>query len=100
MFVCWLALPLLVWASTAFADDAAYRQSIEKWRNDHQAELTSDTGWLTVSGLFWLHEGENRFDSDASNDIVLPASAHRAQARLNSTPARPSRTSIPELPFC
>jgi uncharacterized protein len=75
MFGRWLALVLMVLASTAFADDATYRQSVEKWRNDYQAELTSDTGWLTVSGLFWLHEGENRFGSDASNDIVLPAPA-------------------------
>lgn len=71
----WLAVALLLLASTAFADDAAYRQSVEKWRNDYQAELTSDSGWLTVSGLFWLHEGENRFGSDAANDIVLPSSA-------------------------
>jgi uncharacterized protein len=71
----WLAVALLLLASSAFADDAAYRQSVEKWRSDYQAELTSDTGWLTVSGLFWLHEGENRFGSDASNDIVLPDAA-------------------------
>jgi uncharacterized protein len=74
MFVRWLGIALLLLASAAFADDAAYRQSVEKWRNDYQAGLTSDTGWLAVSGLFWLHEGENRFGSDASNDIVLPAS--------------------------
>jgi len=57
------------------ADSAAYRQSIEKWRHDYEAQLTSDSGWLSVAGLFWLHEGENRFGSDPLNDIVLPASA-------------------------
>ena len=71
----WLALALLLFASATSADNTAYRQSVEKWRNDYQAALTSDTGWLTVSGLFWLKEGDNRFGSDASNEIVLPASA-------------------------
>jgi uncharacterized protein len=57
------------------ADLSSYQQSVEKWRRDYQAKLTSDTGWLTVSGLFWLHEGENSFGSAASNNIVLPAVA-------------------------
>jgi uncharacterized protein (DUF1684 family) len=55
--------------------ESAYRESVEKWRRAYQASLTSDTGWLTVSGLFWLKEGENRIGSAAANDIVLPASA-------------------------
>ncbi|MGH9714451.1 MAG: DUF1684 domain-containing protein [Candidatus Acidiferrales bacterium] len=58
------------------ADEAtAYRASVEKWRQDYEADLRSDHGWLTVSGLFWLHEGENKFGSDPTNDIVLPDSA-------------------------
>lgn len=53
------------------AEDATYRRSVEKWRHDYEDRLKSDTGWLTVSGLFWLHDGENRFGSDPLNDIVL-----------------------------
>ena len=71
----WLSLAFVLLACAAFAEDSAYRQSVEKWRSAYEADLTSDTGWLTVSGLFWLHEGQNRFGSDSSNDIVLPASA-------------------------
>lgn len=52
------------------AEVSPYRQSIEKWRHDYEESLK--TGWLTVSGLFWLREGENRFGSDALNDVVLP----------------------------
>jgi uncharacterized protein len=70
----WAFLVVLALACSASADDA-YRQSVEKWRSDYQATLTSDTGWLTVSGLFWLREGENTFGSDPSNSMVLPASA-------------------------
>jgi uncharacterized protein (DUF1684 family) len=71
----WLALAAVFLTSAASPEDSGYRQSVEKWRNAYQADLTSDTGWLTVSGLFWLHEGQNRFGSDPSSDIVLPASA-------------------------
>jgi uncharacterized protein len=74
------ALPLLffslfVLACAASADDPAYHQSVERWRGDYLASLTSESGWLSVSGLFWLKEGQNRFGSDRSNDMVLPPSA-------------------------
>lgn len=59
----------------ARADTASYRQAVEKWRQAYEAQLKSDSGWLTVSGLFWLHEGENTFGSGPLNDIVLPPSA-------------------------
>src|SRR5205823_103260 len=56
-------------------EDAAYRASVEKWRQNYETSLKADDGWLSVAGLFWLHEGENRFGSDPLNDIVLPAPA-------------------------
>jgi uncharacterized protein len=67
------ALVALLSFHVSAANDAHYRQSVEKWRHDYQAKLTSDTGWLTVAGLFWMHEGENSFGSDPKNNIVLPA---------------------------
>ena len=71
-----LALSLAVAACARLAaggdDAAAYRASVEKWRQDYEADLRSDHGWLTISGLFWLHEGENKFGSDPLNDVVLP----------------------------
>lgn len=42
---------------------------------DREAKLKTDTGWLTVAGLFWLKEGDNRFGSAPDNEIVLPAPA-------------------------
>jgi uncharacterized protein (DUF1684 family) len=56
-----------------WAASDAYRAQIEEWRRQREAALTADGGWLTVTGLFWLHEGSNSFGSAASNDIVLPA---------------------------
>jgi hypothetical protein len=49
-----------------------YQKKIEAWRQDMEASLRVEDGWLTVVGLFWLHEGENTFGTDPSNDIVLP----------------------------
>ena len=70
--LCLALLPLL---PSLLAQNASYRQGVENWRADYQAQLTSDTGWLTVSGIFWLHDGQNRFGSAPSNDILLPAPA-------------------------
>ncbi|MFY9690664.1 MAG: DUF1684 domain-containing protein [Candidatus Acidiferrales bacterium] len=60
-------------AGAAAPDGTDYRASVEKWRQEYQADLASDHGWLTVSGLFWLHDGENTFGSNPLDDIVLPA---------------------------
>ena len=49
-----------------------YRAQIEQWRRQREAALRADGGWLTVTGLFWLHEGANSFGSASSNEIVLP----------------------------
>jgi uncharacterized protein (DUF1684 family) len=75
-----LALVMLMAISGLAADKHAYRAQIEKWRAEREAELKADDGWLTLAGLFWLKEGENRIGSDATNDIVLPGGA--APARL------------------
>jgi uncharacterized protein len=69
-----LALCALV-GCACLADDGEYRASVEKWRQAYEVDLRSDDGWLTVSGLFWLHEGANTFGSGKANNIVLPASA-------------------------
>jgi uncharacterized protein (DUF1684 family) len=39
-----------------------YQAGIVKWRQQKEAELKADGGWLTVTGLFWLKEGENRVE--------------------------------------
>jgi uncharacterized protein (DUF1684 family) len=54
-------------------DSGSYQESVEKWRQNYEATLKSDNGWLTVCGLFWLHEGRNTFGSAKGNDVVLPA---------------------------
>jgi uncharacterized protein (DUF1684 family) len=49
-----------------------YEASIETWRTQREQKLKAPDGWLTVAGLFWLKEGENRAGSDPNYEIVLP----------------------------
>jgi uncharacterized protein (DUF1684 family) len=53
-------------------DPTKYSQEIEQWQVQRLTELTSDSGWLSLIGLFWLKEGTNTFGSDANSDIVVP----------------------------
>ena len=61
--------------------DAATEQSdVEAWRAKRLTNLKSDTGWLTLAGLFWLKDGENTFGSDASSSLRLENPALAANA--------------------
>jgi uncharacterized protein len=53
-------------------DASAHRSEIQKWQSDRLISLTKEDGWLTLFGLFWLNEGENKFGSDLKNAVVLP----------------------------
>jgi uncharacterized protein (DUF1684 family) len=59
-------------------DQQAYAREIQQWRAKRLASLTSESGWLSLIGLFWLKEGKNTFGSDAANDIVVPKVPARA----------------------
>ena len=52
-----------------------HRQLIESWRASRQERLERPDGWLTLVGLDWLKEGENRVGSAADNDIRLTGGA-------------------------
>jgi len=84
-----LGLCLAAFASAVLATDqpaaadASYLQSFDKWK----AELVDDLkqNWLPLAGLFWLKPGENKFGSDARNDIVFPKGpAHAGSFTLQS----------------
>ncbi len=56
----------ITWGGQALAKVAGapegYRKTIEEWRARQEANLRSDTGWLTVVGLTWLKEGRNELE--------------------------------------
>jgi uncharacterized protein (DUF1684 family) len=60
-------------APAAVPTPDAYRREIESWRAARDSGLRSPEGWLTLTGLFWLEEGDNRFGSDPHSRVVLPA---------------------------
>ena len=61
-----------------------YQSQIAEWRRQREASLETDGGWLTVNGLYWLHEGSNPFGSGSGSAIVLPAGpAHAGVFLLN-----------------
>jgi uncharacterized protein (DUF1684 family) len=49
----------------------AHRDSIFEWRQSRHERLASDYGWLSLVGLEWLQEGENRVGSAEDNTIRL-----------------------------
>ncbi len=53
------------------AELAQERQAVEQWKARRVASLTSESGWLTLTGLFWLKPGENTFGRAKSNALVL-----------------------------
>src|SRR5260370_40310134 len=61
---------VVVGVSTGVAAD--YLEEIEQWREQREAALKADDGWLTVVGLFWLTEGPNTAGSDAASSVLLP----------------------------
>jgi len=52
--------------------DSAYIKSIKEWHTKRIENLKKEDGWLNLVGLYWLKEGENKFGTDPSNDIVFP----------------------------
>jgi uncharacterized protein (DUF1684 family) len=64
--------PFLIAVLAVAAPPDAYRQEIEQWRKGRETRLAAEGGWLSVAGLDWLSEGENRFGSDPKNAVVFP----------------------------
>src|ERR1041384_4726871 len=52
-------------------DPNAYAKEIEQWHQERWKELNSESGWLTLVGLFWLKEGVNGCGSAPDMEIVL-----------------------------
>jgi uncharacterized protein len=75
-----LAPPAPRAAAAAATTDAAENAAIDAWRAARAASLTSDSGWLTLAGLFWLKPGANSFGRAANNDLVLDNKALAAHA--------------------
>jgi uncharacterized protein len=69
---------LVFWTAAACASGliaADYAHSVTEWRAAREARLKAEDGWLTVVGLDWLKEGENRVGSNPACEVRLPKGA-------------------------
>src|SRR5262245_30368036 len=57
--------------AAAVAEDA-YRKEIDAFRQQRIDGLKRPESWLSLVGLFWLQEGDNRFGSGAENRVIFP----------------------------
>jgi uncharacterized protein (DUF1684 family) len=49
----------------------ASRDETLRWRQERERDLRAERGWLSVSGLLWLKEGETTLGSGAGNAVRL-----------------------------
>jgi len=54
------------------AEESEYVAEVEKWHKRRINRLTSKSGWLSLSGLYWLKEGKNSFGAASGNDLRFP----------------------------
>jgi uncharacterized protein (DUF1684 family) len=66
---------IILLASGVLRGAGSYSAEIEKWRVERETRLKADDGWLTVSGLFWLKDGENSIGTSEGDTVRLPAGA-------------------------
>ena len=74
----------------------AHRVEVEAWRKQRDERLRQPESWLSLVGLGWLEEGENRAGSGPEVAIPLPADRapadigtfRRHQAEIRFRPAR------------
>lgn len=52
--------------------DDEYREFVENWHRNRIEVLKEDQGWLRLSGLYWLREGEQSFGSGERVRIQFP----------------------------
>src|SRR5580698_3613818 len=68
----WLWLSVLAPAAGVLMAVSPYESEILQWRQQREAALKAPDGWLSLAGLFWFHDGANRFGKDPSADLPLP----------------------------
>jgi hypothetical protein len=76
-------LPMICAAAAAVgacAAVSAFQSEIAAWHARREAALKAENGWLSLAGLFWMHEGANSFGADSANEIALPDGPARAGA--------------------
>lgn len=53
------------------ATERSHEEEVRDWRERRHERLSSESGWLTLVGLEWLKEGENRIGSNPSSTVSI-----------------------------
>ena len=67
-----IQIAVLLFAGLALAAVSGYQAEIADVAQAARSEAQGRRRLAHVAGLFWLHEGANRFGKDQGNEIVLP----------------------------
>lgn len=70
MMILTAVLGLVLFEAAPAADEAQRAETLA-WRRTREADLAADRGWLAVSGLPWLKEGETTIGSGEGSAIRL-----------------------------
>jgi uncharacterized protein len=92
-----LAVAFLIWL-TLPPTDPGYEKQLLEWRKTRLAELTADDGWLTVAGLFWMHEGRNHAGSGRAMDLKMAPPAPQELGTFTLERDRVSFAAAPGVP--
>jgi uncharacterized protein len=71
VLACIMASAFVSAANVPDVQSSAYQQDYTKWRK--ALDDSRHKNWLTLVGLFWLREGENRVGGDQKDEVPLPA---------------------------
>ncbi len=63
------AMRMRAMSSGAGDDQASWLRGLNDWRAKHAAEMDAPDGWLSLTGLNWLKEGDNSFGADADESV-------------------------------
>jgi len=58
--------------SSTRGSDASYSEALLAWKRKRLSSIAGEDGWITLVARAWLRPGDNRFGSDAKNELVLP----------------------------
>src|ERR1700742_4458767 len=82
---CALALVAAFAVADASAQEAKWQGDLAAWRTQHAADLQKPAGWLSLTGLHWMEDGDNSFGSAVDNKIKLATGpAHLGVLRLDN----------------
>jgi len=77
---------------------------VATWRAKRLSRLKADDGWLTLAGLYWLEEGNNRVGTEPGSEVLLPKGVKSAGVLLRKgrevrfKPATNSQVTVNDQP--